>query len=85
MMPEIFDTAPYFNGTVEVKPLNRKRYGENKKVMDRGLLIFGVKNLARIWNTDYETAHQMIRSKTKNSMEVVHGSGERQVQSRAYG
>lgn len=61
LMQEIYDSSDFFNKTAQVNPYSRKKYGNRKKVLDRGLLRPAVRQLARIWQTDYETAHRMVR------------------------
>lgn len=62
LMREILDSAPHFNGTAEVKPDSRKRGNRHyKQLVDRGLVVPAVLQLAKLWETDYETAHRMIK------------------------
>lgn len=44
-------------------PEFRKKYGKRHytKLVDRGLVVPAVRQLAKAWDCDYETAHKIIR------------------------
>jgi len=57
--------APYVHHLTQQPNYRLRRKGPRnyKKLVDRGLTVPFVRILAKEWDTDYETAHRMIREK----------------------
>ena len=55
--------APYAHNLTSVPNYRLRRKGPRnyEKLVDRGLTVPAVNILTKIWSTDYETAHRMIR------------------------